>query len=212
MARLKVQTLGITSYRDGLTAQAEAVSALEAEAETSLTSIALVTEHLPCITLGRRGLAEVDVLWSSERLRESGFEIVQTERGGQATLHSPGQLVIYPITRVPHRGVRRFVEAVQNATQTALRTLGVDSQLGDEPGLYADGAKLVAFGFQVASGTSRHGLAINVSNDLSLFESIRVCGQSGVRLTSLEHQIGLTDMELVAATWAREWEKALPNL
>lgn len=211
---LQVRHLGVTSYKDGLIAQDEAVSILSSprSGEDRLQSIAVVTEHRPCITLGRRGHIEADIKWNIQRLNELGVEVVQTERGGQATLHAPGQLVIYPITRVPDRGVRSFVDAVQDCTRRALAQLGVLTELGHEPGLFVDQAKLVAFGFQISSGISRHGLAINVKNDLSLFDSIRVCGQSEAKVTSLDQLGGPTDLRQVADTWINEWSRALLKL
>jgi lipoate-protein ligase B len=211
---LQVRHLGLTSYTDGLIAQDEAVSVLRSSrhGEDQLMSIAILTEHRACITLGRRGRVEADICWSTEKLNELGLDVVHTERGGQATLHSPGQLVIYPITCVQDRGVRAFVDAVQVCTQKALAQLGVKTEVGSEPGLFVDQAKLVAFGFQISSGVSRHGLAINVQNDLALFESIRVCGQSAAKVTSLKQLGGPTDLRKVAEIWVHEWEKALLKL
>ncbi|HRK07403.1 MAG TPA: lipoyl(octanoyl) transferase LipB [Pseudobdellovibrionaceae bacterium] len=211
---LQVRHLGLTTYTDGLIAQDEAASVLSSSRPNEVIpkSIVIVTEHHPCITLGRRGHIEADLLWNSERLRERGIEIVHTERGGQATLHSPGQLVIYPITRVRDRGVRVFVDAVQACTQDALAQMGLRTELGSEPGLFVDQAKLVAFGFQISSGISRHGLAINVQNDVSMFESIRVCGQTAAKVTSLKLLGGPTDLRQVAAVWVNAWTKALLKL
>lgn len=161
-------------------------------------------EHPAVITLGIRGKRESDVLWSPVALAARGIDCVQTERGGQATLHSPGQLVIYPCLDIRAMGIgpRAFVETIQRATRLWLRDMDVEARCGlEEPGLFVGDQKLVAFGFHISRGRTRHGLAINVANDLALFDSIRACGARGQPLARLADFGVSQSLEALFSSW-----------
>ncbi len=132
----------------------------------------------PVITLGRlaRGLV----------LECRRAPVIQTDRGGQVTLHSPGQLVIYPIWNLKKRslGVRDFVEHLLQRTQLTFAKSGLKTDLGEDPGLYVDRKKIAFIGVRVDRGVSRHGISINLSNDLGFFDEIVPCGRPGARITS----------------------------
>lgn len=179
---LKVDWLGTCDYEQGLEIQAAAVKKVKNGGQAQF----LVCEHPTVITLGKRGQSLTDVLTSMETLREKNIKIIATDRGGQATLHNPGQLVIYPI--IPLRdwgiGVREYVECLERATAHFLAEYGMEVARGAEPGLYVGGQKIAAFGIRIDRGVSLHGLAININNDLESFSLIRQCGQV-VRPTNL---------------------------
>ncbi len=169
--------LGRISYEDGLRAQDEACAAVETRATVP---IILGLEHTATITLGKRGNVESDLPVGIQALEKRGFEIARADRGGQATLHSPGQLVIYPIVPLrPYQlGARAYVEILEASTRSFLADLGVTAtRKADEPGLYTAAGKLAFFGIRIRNGITRHGLSINVSNDLGLFAWIRSCGR-----------------------------------
>lgn len=193
--------LGRISYDKGLIAQTEALARLEANANSA---IVLGLEHDPVITIGIRGKKEIDLLETESALLERGFTIRQSQRGGQATLHVPGQLVIYPICdlRKLKLGARDYVCAIEKATGSWLSSLGVQWQRSDaEPGIFVGSKKLVAFGFRIAHGKSSHGLAINVTNSPLDFNLIRTCGVSGQLATNLKAQGAPTDLPLLFSSW-----------
>jgi lipoyl(octanoyl) transferase len=167
--------LGLCDYEKALTVQ---IDTLE-KVRVSGVAVCLGLEHPQVITLGKRGQAINDLLASMETLREQGIKIIGTDRGGQATLHNPGQLVIYPIIplRVWKLGVKDYVECLERATAIFLAEYGLDVTRGYEPGLYVEGKKIAAFGIRVLHGITLHGLAININNDLEAFKLIRQCGQ-----------------------------------
>ncbi|MDZ4084591.1 MAG: lipoyl(octanoyl) transferase LipB [Bdellovibrionales bacterium] len=197
----QAEYLGRISYDRGLTAQEEALLGLESE-NTSV--IVLGLEHDPVITLGIRGKIDVDLLVSESSLLERGFVVRKSHRGGQATLHVPGQLVIYPICdlRKLGLGARDYVCVIEKATGSWLTSLGVQWQRSeDEPGIFVGSEKLVAFGFRIAHGKSSHGLAINVTNSPTDFSLIRTCGVGGQLVTNLKAQGAPTDLPKLFSSW-----------
>ena len=131
------------------------------------------------VTLGLRGTSE-DLILSREELAQKGVPIVSIHRGGQATLHSLGQLVIYPIVNIQkvNMRVRDFMKFIEERTQKVLKAYGIESHKEEgQAGLFTSKGKIAFFGLHISHGVSQHGLAINVRNDLNLFSYIRSCGQ-----------------------------------
>jgi lipoyl(octanoyl) transferase len=181
--------MGLVSYQEGLDHQQRAVVRIRSERNSNHEEhgVILACEHPTIITLGVRADPSVDLLLPVQDLERHGAEVASVSRGGQATLHNPGQLVIYPILRVTRyfSGVRHYVEHLIETTQRYLLLRGVDSERRKEPGLWVNGHKIAAFGIRVSRGISSHGVAINICNDLTPFRWIRSCGQSSALVTSL---------------------------
>lgn len=139
------------------------------------------------ITMGFRS-DENHILWSDEELKERNISKMAVRRGGEATLHSPGQLVIYPVLSLPRLSlkVKDFILALEEITQSVLRDFGIETKKeGKYAGLYTSKGKLCFFGIHISHGVSQHGLSINVDNDLSLFNSIKSCGETNRKHDSL---------------------------
>jgi lipoyl(octanoyl) transferase len=146
-------------------------------------------EHPLTITLGRRGDPLKDVLIGFKALRERNIPVVAVDRGGQATLHHPGQLIIYPILslRKLRIGAKVYVGILEATTKQLLASYGITACCrGDEPGLYTLRGKIASFGVRISRGVTSHGVAINVSNDLSEFAMIRSCGKATEAFSKLE--------------------------
>ncbi|HEX5100875.1 MAG TPA: lipoyl(octanoyl) transferase LipB [Polyangiaceae bacterium] len=153
----------------------------------------LLLEHPPVVTLGR-GAKPEHLLATPEGLAELGIAVEKTSRGGDVTLHAPGQLVAYPIVDLnpDRRDVRRFVQALTETMRRLVAELGVAS--GTHPkhvGLWADRAdprkfegssaatdlvKLGAIGVRISRWVTMHGFALNLVNDLALYGVIVPCG------------------------------------
>lgn len=134
----------------------------------------------PVISLGLRS-DKNHVLWPEKKLKQYKISQIRIRRGGEATLHAPGQLVIYPVAHLPALGfkVRDWIRALENITKVFLEGLGLKTRReGKYAGLYTKNGKIAFFGIHISGGVSQHGLSINVSNDLSLFKSIRSCGEA----------------------------------
>ncbi len=141
-------------------------------------------EHLPVITLGKRG-GEVDL----EAATAAGYAVWQTRRGGLATCHEPGQLVGYLVIDARALGVRRLVERVEAVLIDWLSGRGIvaDRRQG-LPGAWVQTAagprKIAAVGMQIRSGWAMHGFALNMENSLDGFGLITPCGIRDAGVTS----------------------------
>ncbi len=142
-------------------------------------SFLLLLEHDPVITLGLRP-AGTGMLATPEDLALRGIAFRQTDRGGLATAHEPGQLVVYPVLRPPlgKAQTRVLVECLEDAVIEILEGFGIAGTREPEhgPGVWVGGAKLAACGLRLQDGVTKHGLAFNVTNSLATFAWIRPCG------------------------------------
>jgi lipoate-protein ligase B len=165
----------------------------------------LLLEHDPVYTIGRGG-DEGNLLATPERLQALGAELVRIDRGGDITFHGPGQLVAYPIVELADPlDLRRYVRALEAAVIGTAAAFGVPADRREGlPGVWVEGErKLAAVGVRVRRGVTTHGLAFNVSTDLSWFTEMVPCGIPGCQVTSLERETGrslpLTDAADVLA-------------
>lgn len=157
----------------------------EAVIEGTLPGVILLLEHEPVITLGARATPE-DL---SPALRRTSHRIPveRSDRGGRATLHAPGQLLTYPIVRVPGHSLREYVHGLEEILIVLLEGYGVKASRRDKrPGLYVDGAKIASIGLRCRRWVAAHGSSLNVGVDLSLFDLIVSCGEPDLHQTSLE--------------------------
>ncbi|MCB0394926.1 MAG: lipoyl(octanoyl) transferase LipB [Bdellovibrionales bacterium] len=182
---MDVKWLGTVDYIDSLTLQNQSVE----KNKITGRNLILGCEHSSVITLGRRSEGDGEIR------SKTHLPVVKVSRGGHATLHSPGQLVIYPILNLRELKltVRDAICLLEKATQASLKSLGIEThRKHEEPGLYTDKGKIAFLGINVSHGITSHGVSINVSNDLSLFKNIRSCGienESFDRVASYNDQI-----------------------
>ncbi|HEU0152324.1 MAG TPA: lipoyl(octanoyl) transferase LipB [Arenimonas sp.] len=140
-----------------------------------------LVEHDPVFTLGQAGKPE-------HVLAPGDIPVLQVDRGGQVTYHGPGQLVAYPLVDLRRLGigVRELVCRIEQAVIDVLAGYGIAAARKDgAPGIYVDGAKVMALGLRVRRGCSFHGLAFNVAMDLEPFRRINPCGYEGLEVTSV---------------------------
>jgi len=184
---LRAVWLGRRSFADVLALQLTARDELVAGGQPTL----FLVEHPPVLTLGRRASPE-DILWTDEQLAAAGVEVAETPRGGQVTLHAPGQLVAYPVVHVG-RKIREHIVRLGRVATTLLAELGVTGHefRMEHPGVWlgdqAQGAverKLASIGIHVSRGVSVQGISINLDVDPGLFAALVSCGLHGVEVTS----------------------------
>jgi len=146
-----------------------------------------VCEHPPVYTLGQAGRAE-------HIHNTADIPVIKCDRGGQVTYHGPGQVVVYTLVNLRRAGfgVRDMVVRLENSVIAALHEFGVEaSSRRDAPGVYVDNAKIAALGLRVRKGSTYHGLAMNIDNDLTPFSGIDPCGYADLRVTSTQ-LLGIT--------------------
>ncbi|MEO1236649.1 MAG: lipoyl(octanoyl) transferase LipB [Planctomycetota bacterium] len=177
----------------------------------------LLVEHPPVITVSRRRGVRDHLLVSPAELERRGIDVQETDRGGDITYHGPGQLVAYPIVRLTDHGLNLggYMRLLERAVVTSVAGFGVEGTTergatgvwvegggGDASGGDLSGpnpiahcplprpAKLCALGVRIRKHTTMHGLALNVTTDLSHFETIDPCGLGGRPVTSLSALLG----------------------
>ncbi len=180
---------GRLPYREALDAQRER---REAVLEGRASEVLWALEHDPVITTGRRAAAGLP---DKAALAARGIDLVETERGGLATWHGPGQLVLYAIIDAARRGLgaRGLVTALEQGLIDWLsaRDLPATRRPGF-PGVWLPSpqsscglAKIAAVGLHFRRGVSIHGLALNLAPDLSAYALFVPCGITDAAVTSL---------------------------
>ena len=148
-----------------------------------------LVEHEAVFTLGQAGKPE-------HVLAAGDIPVLRVERGGQVTYHGPGQLVAYPLIdlRRLSLGVRDLVCRIEQAGIDTLAHWQIAGARKDgAPGIYVDGAKVMALGLRVRRGCTFHGLAFNVAMDLSPWARINPCGYQGLQVTQLGDLVAQRD-------------------
>jgi lipoyl(octanoyl) transferase len=150
----------------------------------------LLLEHPPVFTAGKR---------TDPHERPVGVDVpvIDVDRGGKITFHGPGQLVGYPIVRLPdHVLVVDYVRRVEEALIRVCAELGVTTaRVPGRSGVWvAEDArgperKVAALGIRVSRGVTMHGFAVNCDLDLSWYDSFVPCGISDAGVTSLSAEL-----------------------
>ena len=178
--------LGVVEYREAWALQERVRAARQADA---IPDTLLLLEHPPVYTRGRRSTPG-ELAMGEEWYRMQGIDVVDVDRGGLLTYHGPGQLVGYPIMRVPD--LMTYVATMERAIVAALADEGIAAEVRETPftGVWAGDSKIASIGVRVSGGVTTHGLAVNVDNDLQPFEWIVPCGIDHVRMTSVSRETG----------------------
>jgi lipoyl(octanoyl) transferase len=152
----------------------------------------ILVEHDPVITLGRSG-DPANLLLDRAALSEAGIDYFEVERGGDITYHGPGQLVAYPVISLRERSLslRDYMRGLEEALIALCADYGVEgARVPGRSGVWHSAGKLAAVGVAVAGGVSYHGIALNLTTDLSHFAHIVPCGISDASVASLESVSG----------------------
>lgn len=201
---LEARWLGRLDYRESWDLQHELVAKRRA---AEIPDQLLLLEHPAVLTLGRQS-DPAHVLGTPDELAARGIEVIRVERGGEVTYHGPGQLVAYPIIRLADRGImlRPFVRLLEQSMIDTAAGYGVDAGRRDGyPGVWCDPdsdspRKLGALGLRVEGGVSYHGIALNVTTDLTDFKLIDPCGLDDAEVTSIAREADWPEHEQVPST------------
>lgn len=175
----------------------------DGQVSQSVDDVVLLLEHEPVITLGRGAHAE-NILLSRDALASLGVDLADTGRGGDVTVHGPGQLVAYPIVSLlpGERDVRKYVARLTRVMASIAEASGVTGgTVEGKIGLWIDAespadwpgedaaktpVKLGAIGVRISRWLTSHGFALNLSTDLRLFSYIVPCGIREYGVATLE--------------------------
>ena len=200
-AEILVVRCGSMPYEEALVAQRWLEGARQ---EGSVPDVLLLLEHPPVYTRGRRSSAD-ELPMAAEWYEAQGIQVCDTDRGGKATYHGPGQLVAYPIVSLkPYEDdVHEYVRRLERVAISSLGDYGivagaiegltgvwVPPRADESDPTPGDSRKIGSIGVHVSRGVTTHGLAVNVNNDLQPFEWIVPCGIEGCQVTSVCRELG----------------------
>jgi len=162
----------------------------------------ILLEHEAVYTAGKRT--------EPHERPQDGTPVIDVDRGGKITWHGPGQLVGYPIVRLPEpMDVVAHVRRLERVLIDVLRPLGVDGyQVEGRSGVWLrrplSEDKVAAIGVRVQQGATMHGFAINCNNTLAGFGGIIPCGIADAGVTTISEVVGrdVSPAEIVDAVSA----------
>ena len=141
------------------------------------------TTHKPIYTMGPSS-SEKDILNNSTEV-----PFFKTNRGGKITFHGPGQLVIYTLfdLRRMQIQVHQLIDIFEQSMLALLSSYNVEGYLDpDNRGVYIQQRKIASLGIRISKGCTYHGIAINVTTDLTYFDAINPCGLESVKMINFE--------------------------
>ncbi len=155
------------------------------------------TEHETLYSAGKSFLKE-------DFLQPPQHPIYYPNRGGRITIHSPGQLVIYPVINLINRNlnIHDFITTLELWIIDSLKDFGIVGQTSDRGvGVWVDNAKIGFIGIRVFHGVSSHGLCVNVANDVSLFDSVVPCGLYNLNVSSISEFCSSVSVDSVVSSF-----------
>lgn len=188
--------LGTMDYLECWNLQKELVAK---RAKEEISDQLIFVEHPHVVTLGRRNA----VYHASSHDSDNKVPVYEIERGGEATYHGPGQLVAYPILKLSEgrRDLHRYLRSIEEVLIRTLNDFSIESHQKDgATGVWLKDRqkKIASIGIGVKRWVTYHGLALNVSTDLSYFGLISPCGFDSSVMTSMENELAEhTPMHLV---------------
>ena len=188
MSSREHRRLGLVDYQEAWDLQ----RALHAGVVDGGPEAVLLLEHPPVFTCGQRTDPH------ERPLDAGGAQVLDVDRGGKITFHGPGQLVGYPIVRLPdHVRVVDYVRRVEEALIAVCADLGLETaRVPGRTGVWlrADGTrperKVAALGIRVSRGVTMHCFALNCDIDLGWYDRFVPCGIADAGVTSLSAELG----------------------
>src|SRR6201996_9687059 len=164
----------------------------DARVDGAVPDTVILLEHPAVYTAGKR-------TEDSERPTD-GTPVIDVDRGGKITWHGPGQLVGYPIVRLPDPiDVVAYVRRLEGVMLAVLAELGIDAQrVPGRSGVWlratedSPGDQIGAIAIRVSEGVTMHGFALNCSNSFDAYDAIIACGIKDAGVTSISRELGRT--------------------
>jgi lipoate-protein ligase B len=182
MQPCKVEEWGEILYQEALEKMRAYVSL---RVKDEIEDCLIFCSHPAVFTVGRR-LGAVNNLVSVHEI-----PVVEVERGGDVTYHGPGQVVLYPILQLQEgeRDLHRYLRALEEVVIQTLARFGVVGDRSGPTGVWVKEKKIASLGIAARRWVVFHGVALNVSVDLTPFFGINPCGLDPKVMTSLEREL-----------------------
>ena len=201
LKKIKIIDLGMVDYNEGISYQKKIHNTIADNANV------ILLEHDKVITIGTKG-NENDVLVSASQLKKEGFSVINSDRGGQVTVHNKGQLVCYIVMPISNYDLKPidFIRKIESLIINLLKNFDISSHIiKGKTGVWVKSdnieKKIAAIGVRISNGISMHGFALNINNNLSDFDFIVPCGIQGSLVTSVQKEskkeVKLNDLKLI---------------
>lgn len=176
----------------------------------------ILMSHKPVITLGHFAKEE-NILTHAKDLEPLGIKVYKTNRGGDVTYHGPGQLMGYPIIDLHRKKLTDYKSKLCKTLIDLLNDYGISSKegCGKMTGVWVGDKKIAAIGYTMkkfheerASIITMHGFALYALDNMENFKHINPCGMPGMKITSIEEQIGKkVDLEELKKQYVKHFEE-----
>ena len=187
---LEIQDWGLIDYLEAWERQKQIASDI---IKNRNRNVFVVCEHPTVITVGRAGKQE-NILLPTKFLESKGINVVYNDRGGDVTLHNPGQLVGYPIFNLYDykTDLHWFLREIENAIIELLASFNImGERVEGLTGVWIERErKICAIGLHCSQWVTSHGFALNVCNNLNEFNYIVPCGIQKKGITSISKELG----------------------
>ncbi len=183
--------IGLISYFDAYSLQLKLFELIKSNDKPG---IILTLEHYPVITIGSNQNAD-NLLATKEKLKHKNIELVQSSRGGDITLHAPGQIVCYTILNLTHfkKDLSLFVHNLEQVIIDALAVYNIQgTRINNHRGIFIGNHKIASIGLRVRKWITIHGFSLNVNINLGYFNNIIACGLKNHPQTSMKQILNKT--------------------
>lgn len=185
--QIKKRWLGEVEYAQALELQEEYLQIVGDDFNPTQGYL-LGLEHPSTVTLGVRSeLGE----------QKFPFPVYKVKRGGEIVIHNPGQLVIYPVLNLSklNISIKDLVCKLESCIQETLQSFSISTFKKKEPGIYTNAGKIAFVGLQVSRGVTKHGIAINISNNLNDFSIAPICGVKNQPMDKVSHYAAINTQD-----------------
>jgi len=189
MLKFEFEDWGLIKYQEAWDKQNEYVSEIQ---KGKRRSTLVFCEHPSVVSIGKNGSKE-NLLRSDSYFEKNDVDLVWTSRGGDVTMHNPGQLVAYPLFDLKKfkTDLHWFLRNLEEAVIMTIAEFGISGTRVDGlTGVWVDERrKICAMGLHCSRWVTSHGLALNVINDMREFDYIIPCGIEDKKVTSMKMEI-----------------------
>lgn len=187
---IEIQDWGLIDYNTAWQKQKDLVADIQ---QNRNHSVLVLCEHPSVITIGKTG-SQSNVVIHPDLLESMGIQVIENDRGGDVTLHNPGQLVGYPIFDLTtyKQDLHWFLREIEGCIIDLISYWNIQSgRIDGLTGVWIENKrKICAIGMHCSRWVTSHGFALNVSNDLKEFSYIIPCGISNKEVTSISQETG----------------------